>query len=252
MLTEGGRARRYPRLFRLGMEHARIIRSTAEQRARIQADALDATPLQQAIEQALFLTLGEECTVAHFDGDRHIDFVQKGDQLCYPRRAECGRQLQPIGRHPCTQRLEQVNEGLRRGQLLAQVTAVADIAGELGGESKVRGHHLRPALDSRRRRSGIKGGVAFYRIEDLAVEAEKLAGFRIRRVQVFAPGVFTPGRTTEKIGKRGQTHPSNVQVQPQHFHLPVDKTCGGQVAGQGLGGAFVARPGKDHVLLTRR
>lgn len=89
---------------------------------------------------------------------------------------------------------------------------MADFPRELGGETKMLGHALRPALDRGQSRRGVERGVAFDRIEHLRIQAQKLGGPRVLRVQAFAPGVFTPGGATEVIRERILRHGSNVQV----------------------------------------
>ncbi|MNE70776.1 hypothetical protein D3C80_1665970 [compost metagenome] len=69
---------------------------------------------------------------------------------------------------------------------------MADLAGELGGETKVRRHRLRPACHGGGCGAGVEGGIAFDRVEHLAVQAKVLSGSGIGGVQVVAPGVFAP------------------------------------------------------------
>jgi hypothetical protein len=120
------------------------VDSATEQRARIEADALDATIQQQAIEQTFALALGEELFVR--------TSTANGRSRASMNAASSGKvageafQLQPQRRNSFAERAEQIYEGFGGGQLIAQVTAVADVTGKLGGEAKVFGHGLGPAL----------------------------------------------------------------------------------------------------------
>lgn len=59
MLAEGC-GRGAPWLLRLRMQHGRVARGATEQRARVEADTLHTAFVQQAVEQAFFLTLGKK------------------------------------------------------------------------------------------------------------------------------------------------------------------------------------------------
>lgn len=250
VLAEGRRAWWYLGLLRLRMQHGRVARGAAEQRPRVQADALHAAFVQQAVEQAFFFTLGEEGLVTHFHGHRQADLVEEVAKLAQARRAELGRQLQPVRRNALAQRGHQPREVEGRLQLITQVTLVADVPGKLGGETEVPGHHLRPAGNGAGSGACIEGGIALDGVEHLAVEAKHFVTGGVGGIEVVAPGVFAPGRATEKIRQWWWTHPLNVQVEPQYFHVPVGETGGAQVAGQGSGGAPVTGAGEDHVLLA--
>ncbi|MCY1428811.1 hypothetical protein D9M71_447080 [compost metagenome] len=198
-LAERRRARWYPRLFRLGVKHRRRARNAAEQGARIQANAFYPSIKQEPVEHSLLKAPGKECRVPDFHRQGSIEFVDKAHQLRQLQRRERRRQLQPEWRDPLPQRLEQCGKIFGRIQLLAQVTAMADVAGELGREAKVLGHALGPALNRRRCWAGVEGGIALDGIEYLGIQGEKIGGFGVVRIKVLAPGVFTPGRTTQKI-----------------------------------------------------
>ncbi|MNN19622.1 hypothetical protein D3C81_1328710 [compost metagenome] len=71
-LGERRRARRHAWLFRLRVDYRRFSRQATEQRTRVEADALNATIQQQAIEQTFTLALGEELFMAHFHRQRAI------------------------------------------------------------------------------------------------------------------------------------------------------------------------------------
>lgn len=60
VLAEGCRTRWHPGLLRLRMQHGRVARGATEQRARVEADTLHTAFVQQAVEQAFFLTLGKK------------------------------------------------------------------------------------------------------------------------------------------------------------------------------------------------
>lgn len=60
MLAEGCRPRWHLGLLRLRMQHGRVARGATEQRARVEADTLHTAFVQQAVEQAFFLTLGKK------------------------------------------------------------------------------------------------------------------------------------------------------------------------------------------------
>lgn len=155
--------------------------------------------MQQAIEHPLFLTLGEKGRIAHFHCHLRADLVEKARELGQPRRPELGRQLQPVRRYTLAQRGHQTGEIERRFQLITQVALVADIPGKLGSEAKVRRHDLCPAREGARGRTGVESGVALDGIEHLAVVAKHLVAGGIGGIQVVAPGVFAPGRTTKEI-----------------------------------------------------
>ena len=71
------------------MQHGWLLRAATEQRARVQADAFDATLVQQAIEHALGIALGEELGVAHLDRQWPVaPLLDERGQLGQPRRAE--------------------------------------------------------------------------------------------------------------------------------------------------------------------
>ncbi|MCY1176281.1 hypothetical protein D9M73_165470 [compost metagenome] len=97
VLAEGCRTRWHLRLLRLRMQHGRVARGTTEQRTRIEADTLYTAFVQQAIEQAFFLTLGKKGLVAHFHSHGYGNLIEEVTKLTQPRRAELGRQLQPVG-----------------------------------------------------------------------------------------------------------------------------------------------------------
>lgn len=75
------------------MEYRRIAGFAAEQRPRIEADALHATVGQQMVEQALFITFGEERRVANLDGHRPLQLIEEHRQGTELIGAKGGRQL---------------------------------------------------------------------------------------------------------------------------------------------------------------
>jgi hypothetical protein len=55
--------------------------------------------VQQPIELAFFVSTGEERIVAHLNGNRHANLIEKIGQLAHARGPELRRQLQPVGGH---------------------------------------------------------------------------------------------------------------------------------------------------------
>ncbi|MNP56179.1 hypothetical protein D3C76_1508860 [compost metagenome] len=112
-------------------------------------------------------------------------------------------------------------EGFGSGQLFAQVTAVADVAGEFGGEAKVFGHALRPTLHGAGCRARVEGRIAFHGVENLAIEIEKIDGFGVCRIQIIAPGVFTPGRAAEVVRQIHQMYRSRPSTSASQSTNPA-------------------------------
>ncbi|MNL10827.1 hypothetical protein D3C87_1316400 [compost metagenome] len=169
-LSECGRTRRNSGFLRLGVEYRGIGRGAAEQRARVETDALNATVQQQAIEHSLAVTLGEEIVMPHFHRQWPLQCIDECGEFRQALWREAFRQLQPQRRDPSTQRAEQPSEGFGGRQLFAQVAAVADVAGEFGGEAKMLGHGFRPALHGAGSRARVEGRIAFYGVEYLGIE----------------------------------------------------------------------------------
>jgi hypothetical protein len=61
-------------------------RGATEQRTRVEADTLHAALVQQAVEQALFVTFGEKGLVAHLHRHRHANFDRGSGKLAQPCR----------------------------------------------------------------------------------------------------------------------------------------------------------------------
>ncbi|MNG00076.1 hypothetical protein D3C84_829990 [compost metagenome] len=157
----------------------------------------------------------------HFNGQWSLQGIDKPGQLRQTLGREAFRQLQPKWRHPFTQRAEQLQEGFGGGQLLAQIATVADLAGKLGGEAKVFGHGVGPALHGAGSRARVEGRVAFYGIEYLGIEIKKIGGFGVRRIQVVAPGVFAPGWATEVIRQQHQMYRSRPSTSASQSTKPA-------------------------------
>lgn len=141
--------------------------------------------------------------MSHFYRQRPVaPLLDERRQLGQPMRCEAGRQLQPVRRYPFAKRCQQLTKLGDFLQLLAEVIAVADIARQLGTETKVRWHRQRPARYRLLAGPGVERGVAFHRIEHFGVATKKLGWPGILRIQRGTPGSFAPGWATEKIGKR--------------------------------------------------
>ncbi len=199
-VAEGRRAHRHLGLLRLCVQHGRIVRPAGKQRPRVQADTFYTAIQQQSVERPLLLALGKERRVSHLDGKATLgEGVEPGRQLAQPIRSETGRHLQPQRRDALTQRLQQIKEVPRVLQLAAQVTLVADIAGQLGAEAERLRHGLRPAREGIGVGAGIESGVAFHGVEHLGVEAQGIGGTQVGGIEGAAPGRLVPGWTSEEI-----------------------------------------------------
>src|SRR3990167_8416954 len=153
------------------MQYGRHAGYTAEQRPRIQTDALDTTAMQQAIKAALLLAFGKERRMTHLDGQLlGLPRLEKSIQFRQALRTEACWQLEPERRHPLAQWRQQPAEILGGAQLLAQVPVMADITRQLGAKTQMRRHTLGPTRHGIDGGLCIEGGVALNGVEHLGIQ----------------------------------------------------------------------------------
>lgn len=190
--------------FRLCMEHGGIGGGATEQGPGIEADALDTTIEQQTIEPPLGVPLGEELIVTDLHCQWALQGVDEARQFRQPIRRKRLGQLQPERRNPFAQRAEQLHEGVDSRLVFAQIAVVANVAGEFGGEAKVLGHGLGPALHDGRGRARVESRIAFHGVEYLGIETQEFGASGVLGIEIIAPGVFAPGGAAEVVRQRHQ------------------------------------------------